>query len=67
MRVSNSLAVNAIINLLQRKVLFNTKGQYMKESNTIAPNVTNNLFFLFNTKRQYMKESNTLVDSVGNI
>ena len=40
MKESNTLAVNATIKLLQRKVLLNTKRQYMKESNTLVGNVT---------------------------
>ena len=41
----------------------NTKGQYMKESNTIADNVVNNFLIkklLLNTKGQYMNESRIL-------
>ena len=46
--------------------MLNTKGQYMKESNTLAGNATIKLLrgeILLDTKGQYMKELNTLVDS----
>ena len=45
-----------------------TKGLYMKESNTLAGNVAYNYLIrlvLLNTKGQYMKESNTLVGNVA--
>ena len=51
-------------NLLKRGILLNTKGQYMKESNTLAGNAGNNLLkrvILVNTKRQYIKVSNNVV------
>ena len=43
MKESNTLADNAVINLLQKEVLLNTKGQYMKESNILAGNAAINL------------------------
>ena len=39
MMVSNTIAGNATMKQLQREVLFDTKGQYMKESNTLEGNV----------------------------
>ena len=50
-------------NLLHSQVWPNTKGQYMKESNTLADNANikqNQKDILFGTKRQCMKESDTL-------
>ena len=50
---------NANNNLLRREVLLNIKGQYMKESNTLAGNADNNLLIrevLLNIKGQPMKE-----------
>ena len=53
------LASNAIIEHLQSHILLNIKGQYMKESNTLAVNVVN-IFLrrevLIDIKGQYMKE-----------
>ena len=43
MKERNTLAGNAIIKHLQRKVLLNIKGHYMKESSTFACIVTNNI------------------------
>ena len=73
MKESNSSAINVIMKQLRRKVLLNTKGQCMKESNSLADNspainVTNKHLrweVLLNTKRQYMKWSNILVGSAG--
>ena len=48
----------------------NTKGQYMKESNTLADNASNISLgrkILINTKGQYMKESNTLAENASKI
>ena len=42
MKASNTLAVNVTLKLLQRKMWLNTRGQYMKESNTLARNGENN-------------------------
>ena len=53
------LANNAIIKQLKSQVLLNTKGQYMKESNTLAGIVIMKQLqkeVLFNIKGQYMKE-----------
>ena len=61
------VAVNATTKQLQKRILPDTKGQYMKESNTLAVNATIKQVqreILLNTKGRYMKESNTLVDSV---
>ena len=47
----------------------NTTGWYMKESNTLAGNVTTKQLqspILLNTTGQYMKESNTHADNVEN-
>ena len=38
--VSNTITGNATMKQLQREVLFDTKGQYMKESNTLEDNAT---------------------------
>ena len=54
---------------LQREVLFDTKGQYMKESNILVGNAIIKQLqreVLLNTKGQYMKLSNPLVSSAGN-
>ena len=40
MQKSNTNAGIATISQLQRDILLNTKGQYMKESNTFAGNAT---------------------------
>ena len=69
MKELNTLAGNAIIKLLQREVLLNTKGQYMKESNILVGNATikqQQKDVLLNTKGQYTKESNTLAVNVVN-
>ena len=66
MKESNTLAVNAAINFLQRDILQNTKKQYIKDSNTLADNAEINLLrreILLNTKGKYMKESNTLANN----
>ena len=42
MKELNSLAGNAIRNSLVKNMYKNTKGQYMKESNTHACNATRN-------------------------
>ena len=50
------------IKQLIKDISLNTKGQYMKETNTLAPNVTIKELqkeIWVNTKEQYMKESNT--------
>ena len=57
---------NATRNFQKKDVLLNTKGQYMKESNTLADNAIGNLQvgeFLLYTKGKRMKESNTLADN----
>ena len=46
----------------------NTKGEYMKESNIFASNVTKHLLrkeVWLNTKGLYMKELNTLAEIVS--
>ena len=43
MKESITLVDNAVINLLQREVLLNTKEQYMKESNSLVDNAVINL------------------------
>ena len=56
-------------NFLRREFLLNTKGECMKESNTLVGNAANNYLtreFLLNTKGQYMKDSNTLVGNAAN-
>ena len=78
MKESNILVSNVAYNSLRREVLLNTKGHYMKESNTIVGNATikqsntpvgiaaNDSMMrqlLQNTKGKYMKESNTLADN----
>ena len=70
MKVSNTLATNANIKLLQGVVLLSITGQYMKESNTLAVNANIKQLqgvVLLNITGQYMKESNTLVDIAANI
>ena len=50
--------------------MLGTKGQYMKESNTLAGNVIRYLqprLVLLSTKGQYMKESNTLAGNATKI
>ena len=56
---SNTSASNATIKQLQKKILLSIKGQYMKESNILAGNTTNNFLSRVNTKRQCMKEIKT--------
>ena len=59
MRESDTIA---IIKLLQSHGLLNIKGQYMRDSDTLAGNADNNFLeriVLLNTKGKYMKESNT--------
>ena len=49
--------------------MLSTKGQYIKESNTLVGNVTIKQLqreALLNTKGQYMRESNTLAVNVVN-
>ena len=49
--------------------MLNIKGQFIKESNTLAGNVANNFLkreLLLSTKGQYMKESNTLPGNMVN-
>ena len=58
MRESNSLVGNAANIFLKRKVLLNTKGQYMTESNTLVVNATNSFprgVFLQDTIGLYIK------------
>ena len=43
MKESNTLATNATLKQLQRDILQDTKGQYMKESNTLIEIVENSL------------------------
>ena len=53
---------------LQREVLFDTKGLYMKEINTLEGNATikeQQKKIFFDAKGQYMKESNTLEGNVN--
>jgi len=40
MKELNTLVGNAPIKQLEREILLNTKGQYMKESNNLAGDVT---------------------------
>ena len=56
MKESNTLARNATIKQQQEEVLLNTKGQYMKETNTLAGNNSLRKEILLNTKGKYMKE-----------
>ena len=42
MKDSNIIAGNATIKQQQKEVLLNTKGQYMKESNTLVNSVEKN-------------------------
>ena len=54
---------------MQLSSYYNTKGHYMKESNTLVANVTINQVereILPNTKEQYMKESNIPAGNVAN-
>ena len=56
-------------NTWRSEKLLNTKGQYMKESNTLAGNAIIKQLqrkVLPNTKGQYIKESNTLAGNVEN-
>ena len=60
---------NVAKNSLRRVISPNIKGQYMKESNTLAGNGVKNFLrreMLRNTKGQYMKESDTLVGNAAN-
>ena len=53
--------MNATIKQIQRGILLNKKGQYMKDSNTLAGNATIKRHpkeILLNTKGQYTKASN---------
>ena len=59
-------AGNANIRQLQNLVWLKTKGQYMRESNTLGGNATISSPILLYTKGQYMKEQNTLDDSIEN-
>ena len=46
-------------------ILLSTKGQYTKESNTLAGNVANNSLkreVLLDTKNHYMRKFNNLVE-----
>ena len=57
------------IKQLQRVILLSIKGQFMKESNTLADNVVIKqlqMVILLSIKEQFMKESNTLADNVAN-
>ena len=50
---------NATIKQHQKGILLDTKGQYMKESNTLADNATNNLIgrvVQLNTKGHYIRD-----------
>ena len=63
MKVANILVGYATMKLLQREILLNIKGEYMKESNILVGNAACNSRtreILLNTKGQYMKESNSL-------
>ena len=54
--------MNATIKQIQRGILLNKKGQYMKDSNTLAGNATIKRHpkeILLNTKGQYKRVSNT--------
>ena len=42
MKKSNIFAANAAKNFHRKDMLLNIKGQYMKESNSLADNVENN-------------------------
>ena len=62
MKVANTFSGNVTIKQLQKKILFNTKGQHVKESNTLADNAPTKQVpreILLDMKGQYMKESNT--------
>ena len=41
MKESNSLVSDVTNNFQQKNVMLNTKGQFMKKSNTLADNVAN--------------------------
>ena len=61
---------NATIKQHQKEILLDTKGQYMKESNTLASYVANTFRrreIWIHTKGQYIKESNTFADNAKNI
>ena len=49
--------------------MLNAKGKYMKVSNTLAGNMTNNFLIremLLHTKGQYIKESDTIAGNAAN-
>ena len=63
MKKSNSLANIAAIKQFEKKVLKNTKSQYMKELSTLAKIATMKQLqkeILKNSKSQHIKESSTL-------
>ena len=54
---------------MMRQLLLNTKGKYMKESNTLAGNASIKqlqMDILLKTKGQYLKESNSLAGNATN-
>ena len=58
-KLNNSNVANVNIKQLRREICRNTKGEYMKESNTLAANVTIKQLqreICLNTKREYTKE-----------
>ena len=60
---------NMTIRQLQKAILLNTEGQYMKYSNTLAEYVTIKQLkrdIWLNTKGQYIKESNILAGNAIN-
>ena len=62
--------VSAMNNYLHNQIWSNTKGEYMKESNTLAGNAPIKQVqrdILMNIKGQSMKELNTLVYSAETI
>ena len=59
MKELNILESNATIKQLQKQILLNTRGQYMKDPNILADNATIKQLqkeVLVNTRGQYMKE-----------
>ena len=59
MKESNTPVGNADNNSLKREILLNTKGEYMKESNTLVGKNSLKKEILVRTKGQYMMVSNT--------
>ena len=69
---SSTLVDNAKKNLLHCQIWLDTKGQCMKEANTLLDNIGYANIkqlergILVNTKSQYMKESNILAGNAAN-